>query len=250
MTRNWNLSRLLLLHLAAVLLFSTLFFSFTANYWETIDTATFQVLNGSLKGSHSWQVFWALANHKLADWVEDLFILGFCIAHVKSQPKERRARSIAELLFMILLIAATIVLINRIFFREVIRLPRESPTKILDGAILLSHVVPWLHTKIRASTCFPADHATTALLFAAIYAYFAKWRLGILSCLYAVFLCMPRLIAGAHWLSDVIVGSGTILLVVLSIAFCTPLHTKIIDRLERFFLSFSSRKLKEKIEEI
>jgi membrane-associated phospholipid phosphatase len=34
---------------------------------------------------------------------------------------------------------------------------------------------------------------------------------------------MPRLITGAHWLSDVLVGSGGIVLFFLSIAFCTPL---------------------------
>lgn len=242
MTKNWNLSLLLLCHVIAALLFSSLFWPLTASYWEKIDIGFFQMLNGSLKGRPNWQIFWALANHKLADWVEDLFILGFCIAHVKSSPKGKRARSIAELVFMVLLIAAIILLVNRIFFREVVSIPRESPTKALDNPFLLSHAVPWIHTKVRASTCFPADHATTALLFAAIYSHFAKWRLRVLSCLYAVFLCLPRLIAGAHWLSDVLVGSGAILLVGLSLAFCTPFHTLCIDRIERLLRSFTFRK--------
>jgi len=43
------------------------------------------------------------------------------------------------------------------------------------------------------------------------------------------------LITGAHWLSDVLVGSGTITIVTLSWAFCTPLFTRFVDSCERFF---------------
>jgi membrane-associated phospholipid phosphatase len=56
---------------------------------------------------------------------------------------------------------------------------------------------------------------------------------------------MPRLITGAHWLSDVIVGSGTITIVFLSWAFCTPLFSRFTSACERLFL-FTFKNLKRK----
>jgi Kdo2-lipid A phosphotransferase len=99
-----------------------------------------------------------------------------------------------------------------------------------------------MSTKDDSSKSFPGDHGTTALLFAASFSYLAGWRLGLLASLYAAFLCMPRLITGAHWLSDVIVGSGTITILFLSWAFCTPLFVKFTDMCERFFIWIGKQK--------
>lgn len=232
---QWKLKPLFFYHILAALLLITLFSPFTKGFWEVIDVAFFKWINGSLKGHPWWQIFWALANHKLADWVEDLFILTFFIAYVRTAHKTLRVRRIGELVFCILYIAAILFFVNRVLFRENIEIPRLSPTLVVDSSVRLSEHIPWMKIKDSASKSFPGDHGTTALLFAASYFILARGRLGILACLYGAFLCLPRLITGAHWFSDIFVGSGAIALIFLSWAFCSPLFQTFVNGWERMF---------------
>ncbi len=239
-TGTWRLKTLLLWNIIGALLFSSLFWHVTKVYWETIDVAFFKMVNSTLRDRPNWQLFWALANHKLADWVEDVCILGFFIAYVRSAHKSLRLNRVSHLIFCILYIGAIIYLINRILFRENLNIPRLSPTLVVDDSVRLSHEIHWMKIKDDSSKSFPGDHGTTALLFAASFSYLAGWRLAVLATLYGAFLCMPRLITGAHWLSDVVVGSGTITIIFLSWAFCSPLFYRFTTGCERFLRRMGS----------
>jgi membrane-associated phospholipid phosphatase len=235
-SKTWKFKTLLLCHVIGAILFVSLFWPFTQAYWESIDIAFFKLVNSTLKDRPCWQLFWAFANHKLADWIEDLCVLCFFIAYVRQAHRNLRTRKVAELLFCVLYIGAIIYFINRMLFRENLHIPRLSPTLVLEDSVRLSEEIPWMSIKDDSSKSFPGDHGTTALLFAASFSYLAGWRLGLFASLYAAFLCMPRLITGAHWLSDVIVGSGTITIIFLSWAFCTPLFAKFTSRCVRFLV--------------
>lgn len=239
---SWRLKSLLLCHILGALLFTSLFWPVTAAFWEKIDIAFFKMINSTLRDRPTWQLFWAMANHKLADWVEDLVILGFFIAYVRRGHKTLRRQQISQLVVCVVYIAAIIYFINRLLFRENFAIHRLSPTLVVEGSVRLSQEISWMKIKDGSSWSFPGDHGTTALLFAASYARIAGWRLGIPACLYAAFLCMPRLITGAHWLSDILVGSGTITLVFLAWAFCTPLFSRFTHSCERLFTRIASLK--------
>lgn len=231
--RNIRIKPLLLFHLLALALLASLCWQPTQAYWDLIDRAFFKMINGSLRGSHFLQLFWGLANHKYADWLEDVVILGFAIACVKQTPRELRTKKIAEIFFCICYIAFTIYVVNRLVFRENLIITRLSPSLVMEDCVRVTREIPWLSIKDSSSRSFPGDHATTALLFAACFCWLSKWRLGICAVLYAAFLCMPRMITGAHWLSDVLVGSGSIALLFLSWAFYTPLATSVSSGLLR-----------------
>lgn len=231
--KRWKTKQLLFFQLLVFVLFWSLFNPYTKVFWDFIDVIFFKTINGTLKDHPSWQLFWACANHKTADWIVDIFVLGFFIAYVLKAGKGERLRRIAELLFLTLYIAAIIYFVNKTLFREYLEIPRLSPTLTVENSVHLSEEIPWMSIKDDSSKSFPGDHGTTALLFAASFTYFAGRRLGILACLYAAFLCIPRLITGAHWFSDVFVGSGSITLFFLSWAFCTPFAKWCITRIER-----------------
>jgi membrane-associated phospholipid phosphatase len=233
--KDWKLKILLFCHIIGALLFASLFWPVTKAYWEVIDIAFFKWVNFPLRDRPALQLFWAMANHKFADWVEDLCVLTFFITHVRQAHKALRMRKVFELAFCVLYIAAIIYFVNQILFRENLSIPRLSPTKVVDDSVRLSQEIPWMKIKDGSSKSFPGDHGTTALLFATSFSYLAGWRLGILASLYAAFLCMPRLVTGAHWLSDVLVGSGTITMIFLSWAFCTPLFSRFTDGCQRLF---------------
>ena len=234
--KAWKLKTLLLLHILAALLISTLFWPVTKGFWQAIDLFFFQTLNGSLEGRKYWQLFWACANHRNADWVEDVCILLFFILHIRNTEKSLRPRKTAELIFLILYAAWIIFFMNRVIFKQVVSIPRESPTLLVDGSISLAKEIPWMKLKVDSSKSFPGDHGTTALLFAAGFSYFSTKKFRIAACLYGVFLCPPRMIVGAHWFTDVLIGSGSIAMVWLGWAFCSPFARLCIDKIESLLL--------------
>lgn len=221
-TSAWRMRPLLLCHLVIGLLLASFFLSL----WQPLDQAVFTFLNENLKKYPSCWGWLALANHSLADWFEDLCILGFYILSILGTAKIERKERIWQFVFSALFIAFTILLINRLLCRDLLHLRRDSPTLSMEGSLRLSEKVPWLTVKDESSKSFPGDHATTALLFASTYAFFAKRPLSTYGYFYASLLCLPRLIAGAHWLSDLVVGSGSIVLFAMSWLLFTPLGKK------------------------
>jgi membrane-associated phospholipid phosphatase len=178
-------------------------------------------------------VFWALVNHRKADLVEDAIFLLFFIFAIRAAPKEKRIRRTAEFIFCIILAGSVIYFVNRTLLRNHVLIPRKSPSLVITPCVRLSKEVPWLTVKDETIACFPGDHATTLLFFTVLYSFYAGRKLGIYAALYATFRILPRLIAGAHWTSDILVGSGCLVLFFLSLALCTPFHTWIIDRIEK-----------------
>ena len=229
----WNWKALLLCHLAIAFLLGTFLWPVTKDYWDILDRGFFTFINSSLEGNKAWQIFWAFANHRNADWVEDVCFLLFFIAYVRSVNGLSKERKIAQMLFCTLFSALVIFSVNHMVFRELISVYRSSPSIVVEGSIRVSKILRWISIKDSAYKCFPSDHATTALLFAVSYSFFANKKLAIIACLYTVFLCMPRLILGAHWLSDVLVGAGSITILFLGWALCTPIHYHITNYCER-----------------
>jgi membrane-associated phospholipid phosphatase len=170
----------------------------------------------------------------LTDWVEDIVFLTFFTIAIWQAPRGERTRRAAQLLFTILFAACVIFFINRVLFRETLHIPRDSPSIVVQPCIRLSDEVRWMSVKDDSHSSFPGDHATTLILFAACTTFFAGRRLGLYAILYAALRTLPRLVAGAHWFSDVAVGGGTIVLTTLAWGLCTPLHlwgTRMFERI-------------------
>lgn len=229
---------------AVQLLLSLLLFSHALAVWDWADRHFFTWVNAPLANSHSLRLFFAYANQRLADWIMDLCILGFYSWAIWKAGKGHRHRRAAELLFSILWTALTILLINRLFCRDLLSLRRASPCHVIESAVLLSDTITAFPIKEFTMKSFPGDHATTAMLFAMSYAYFVRGKAALLALLFGAFLCLPRLVVGAHWLSDIVVGSGSIALFSLSIAFFTPLSSSLIMRIEKMLRLFSVRFIK------
>lgn len=232
---------LIFCHLAIAFLLGSFFWPVTRAYWDALDIACFKLLNGTLEGHPHWQLFWALANHKLTDWVEDFVFIAFFVVSIRAVSKSMRLKRAAQFVFLILFAATVIYSVNRVLFRKNLHIPRNSPTLVVPNCVHLSDEIRWLHIKDDAKSSFPGDHATTLLLFAAGYAFYSGRKLGTYAFVYAVFRSIPRLITGAHWLTDVAVGSSAITLFFLSWAFCTPFSAYATRHIESFFLLFQRK---------
>ena len=115
---------------------------------------------------------------------------------------------------------------------------RASPSLTVKGAVLISELFPgWqglLHVKDSSGRAFPGDHASVLMLWALFVSAFAGgWRRWLVWSLAALFM-LPRVVAGAHWLSDVLVGGTFLALTTIAWGLCTPYAARaaaLMDRL-------------------
>lgn len=220
---KWNFKKLFIPSAVIFLLFMSWITPFFRPFWDAIDSTTFYYLNTWVQKSRFWQNFWAFTGTRTMDWIHDLVMLLFFSFGIKKASQAFKARKIAELIFTILFIALIISIVNGILFPEFIHLPRKSPTMIDRGAFRLSSVIEWTKVKDHSRKSFPGDHATTAICFTCFIYYFMGFRSGLLATFYAIFFCLPRIIVGAHWLTDILIGSALISITTTSFLMGSPL---------------------------
>ncbi len=208
---------------------------YTRPLWDILDQKTFTFLNRWVQKSPFWQNFWAFTGHRTMDYIHDIVMLLFFVLSIKWASKELKGRKVAELIFSVLFIAAIIWFLNGPLAPEFVHLRRDSPTVVDRAAFRLSSVIDWIKVKDHSRKSFPGDHATTAILFACLIFHLMGKRVGLIATFYAVFFCLPRLIVGAHWLTDNLIGSASIAVVATSLAFGTPFANWCITAIEKKF---------------
>jgi len=241
---KWNYKGLAAVFAITGLLLYILFSNLNDNIFSFIDKKAFRFLNGFIESSSFWQNFWAMANHRVADWIEDVcFALFFCWVITATPAKERRGK-IAECIFILFYVALLVIFSKRIVFGYLLDVQRKSPTLLMDGFTNMADKASWLKVKFKSPKSFPGDHAVTALSFISGFLYLGRKRffIALAATCYGIFLCLPRMIAGAHWLSDVLIGSGSIVAIAFSLAFLTPLASFCIEKIESLI---TPRKYKE-----
>ncbi|MCB1117442.1 MAG: phosphatase PAP2 family protein [Chlamydiia bacterium] len=207
--------------IAALLLISWLFGP-TRMLWDALDGVCFNALNSFVHSSPFWQKFWALAGYKRSEYVMDLVRLVFFALILYNSPAAMRRHNVIKILFMILFIFATITLVGKTLFPKVLQIERFSPTASDPTAFRLSSVIDWIYVKDHSLSSYPSDHGITAWLFTCSMFFLFGKRYGFAALITEGCYCLPRLVAGAHWMTDVIIGSGTVALILCAWVYCTP----------------------------
>jgi len=211
---------LIIWHVIALLLAISWWFpeTLTREFWNGIDNTFFFSLNGSLAEGGGWAKMWAIANHRLFDACSALTML---ILYGHYALRENATHLVQRTaLFMWLIIISLLVVQTGKTFLEI---DRFSPSKVLQPAYLLTELFPGIDAKDKSSHSFPADHTTVLLLWTGFLWVFAGWRYGIIMAIAAIVFSLPRLVSGAHWLTDSIIGAGILVLPALAWCFFSPL---------------------------
>lgn len=237
----------LLTILFAILLLASWFFPPTASLWGAFDSWAFHALNDSLRGKPLTQIFWALANVRLADLFGALFILGFSLLYVFDKGREVAVSRLAQLFYYLIWFELGMLFLKEVFFHILVAVNflRDSPTLMFSDTVLLSKAVPWLKIKDSSHWSYPSDHAFIVLQWAGFICVYSGWRLGLVAFASSWFFILPRLIGGAHWISDVLVGSLPIALVFVALACFTPLYSfgmRYLERLSKIIFNILSTK--------
>ena len=230
--------------LAAAILFGSWVFPPFSNVWEHLDRVVFEALDASLRGGDIWQWFWGLANHRGSDFLGMASFAGLFLYFAISSARSSFVHRMLMGGFAILYTVLCLWLVELLFAG----LARHSPTLSVEGAFRLSEVVADLKFKDASGSSFPGDHGIGVIALATFMWFYAGARIGGLAVVVAIIFVAPRLVVGAHWASDILVGSAGVCLVTLSVAIATPVQAIVVDGLsvalqrllERVFSSHQS----------
>jgi len=195
-------------------------FPITRSWWDTADYATFAFLNGTLRNRETWQLILTLASLNTAKIVIGFFMSIFYLHYLFYGKNNSTLQRFVELCTLTIIAAVGIILI-KIFIHTGIDYHRRSPSLTINEAFRLSHVFPGYHIRDASANSFPGDNAIVLFSWTGILWFLGKKAYGIPATMFALIFTLPRLISGAHWLSDVIIGGGAISLITLAFT----LHT-------------------------
>ncbi len=203
-------------------LIATWFVPVTQTLWQYADQAFFLNINSSLSNSPFWTHFWAIMNSRIGDWLSELCILTLLISATI------RLKTRYSIVFKIILcVALSQILINKGIFLKLLHIQRLSPSLTLPLPVNLADAFPYLSNKVESTSSFPGDHASMLFLFTALIWKVYSYRYGLVCAALSFFFTLPRLISGAHWLSDAIIGSICITLFTYTLIFASPIHRHI-----------------------
>lgn len=209
----------------STLLMASFFLEPGSSLWLALDERLFWTLNRTLLWGPWYQELIAVATSPFVDIAGGLSMLGLYLhfaAH-RGHTDTTEVTAICLLLLLLILVAVQIA--------KAIPYDRPSGTLVFTDALRLNGLVTWIHSKDSSRDTFPGDHGTVLLVFAGLTSIYLPRAYAAAAWLLVLIFIFPRLVSGAHWLSDVAVGSVSIAGVVLTATFATPLHRFLLDRL-------------------
>lgn len=241
MNKVWKAKTLIVCHSIAIMLIFSWLCPITRQYWDTLDLWFFRLCNNSLAYNDTWKMFWAYANiPAIADILMAIIIIGICLWYVFHRHDNRKIRFNHFVFLSIVIILAVIV--SKQILQLLPSIDRHSPSVILSDTISLSKLLPQWHVRDISYDCFPGDHALTVIMWTMLLTFFGRWHYAIVAAICAIIFMLPRLFSGAHWLTDDIVGSASIALVIFSWTTASPIYSwimalsqKITDLLYKIF---------------
>lgn len=210
-----NIIRFILFTFLSFFLLLLWVFPLTGAYFDKLDNAVYYFLNGTLENGKTWQLFWAFTNIRFFDLAGGFLILLLLLVHMYTgKSLENNIEPLEKFTAFIVFITLAIF-VNKVIFSlslDYLNYHRKSPSLMLEGGIRLSEIVTSFEFKDTSKDCFPGDHAAVLLCSAIYFVIYGDKKLGIIALIVLPPFILPRLVVGAHWFTDCLVGSTFILL--------------------------------------
>ncbi|MGI8471974.1 phosphatase PAP2 family protein [Pectobacterium brasiliense] len=219
-------SSILMLNVLGIGLFLSWYLPENHGFWLTLDSHIFFYFNRLLVDSPTFLHLVAITNNRAFDGcvlvAMGLLYLSF---YLKATPTERR-----RLLILGFVMLLTAVVLNQA--GHLLPVQHASPTLYFSDVNRVSDLTG-IPTKDASSDSFPGDHGMMLMIFAAfMLRYFTRTAFAIGLAIMVIF-SLPRIMIGAHWFTDIAVGSLSVVLVGLSWWLLTPASDAAIALLNR-----------------
>ncbi|TKY82872.1 phosphatase PAP2 family protein [Pectobacterium polonicum] len=221
-----RLSSILVLNVLGIGLFLSWYLPENHGFWLTLDSHIFFYFNRLLVESPTFLHLVAITNNRAFDGCA-LIAMGllYLSFYVKATPAERR-----RLLIIGFIMLLTAVVLNQA--GHLLPVQHASPTLYFSDINRVSDLTG-IPTKDASSDSFPGDHGMMLMIFTAfMLRYFTRTAFAIGLTIMVVF-SLPRIMIGAHWFTDIAVGSLSVVLVGLSWWLLTPASDAAVALLNR-----------------
>lgn len=222
-----RISAILLLNIAGLALFLSWYLPTNHGFWFPLDAAIFHFFNQGLAESRAYQWFLAITNNRAFDGCSLLAMGSLMLCFwLKEDPQGRRRIVIIGLVMLL-----SAVIVNQLA-QHLMPVKRASPSLFFPDTYRVSDLLH-ISTKDASKDSFPGDHGMMLLIFATfMWRYFSQ-KAFALALLIVVVFAFPRIMIGAHWFTDIVVGSLTAILIGMPWILLTPLSDKIITLFDR-----------------
>lgn len=196
-------------------------------YWFVIDSNIFHFFNRELVKSHAFLVLVAVTNNRVFDGISLLAMGSLFFFYWRKESAAGRRRMV--IMGIVMLFCA--IIINQL--GHLIPESHVSPTLYFTDIYRVSELLHF-PTKDASKDSFPGDHGLMLLIYTGfMLRYFGKKAFAIAVIIFLIFM-LPRVMIGAHWFTDIFVGSLSVALVCLPWALLTPLSDWLISLLDRY----------------
>ncbi|MBA5202423.1 phosphatase PAP2 family protein [Pectobacterium aroidearum] len=219
-------SSIVVLNVLGISLFLSWYLLENHGFWFTLDSHIFFYFNRLLVDSPTFLHLVAITNNRAFDGCA-LIAMGllYLSFYLKATSAERRRLLIIG--FVMLLTAVTLNQAGHL-----LPVQHASPTLYFNDINRVSDLTG-IPTKDASSDSFPGDHGMMLMIFAAfMLRYFTRTAFAIALVIMVIF-SLPRIMIGAHWFTDIAVGSLSVVLVGLSWWLLTPASDAAIALLDR-----------------
>ncbi len=221
-----RLLTILALNAAGFALFFSWYLPENHGQWFILDKTIFYWFNQHLVTNQALLWLVAITNFRAFDGVS-LLAMGALYLHFwRRETPQGRRRMLAIGITMLI----TAVGLNQL--GHLIPVSHGSPTKFFPD---VNHVtrLTGIPTKDSSADSFPGDHGMMLMIFACfMLRYFTRRAFAVAVVIVLVF-ALPRVMIGAHWFTDIAVGSLSIVLVGMSWWLITPASDYLVNWLDR-----------------
>jgi len=228
MTMIKKIPLILLLNAAGLALFLSWYLPVNHGFWFPVDSGIFHFFNEQLVKSKVILWLVAITNNRAFDGCSLLAMGCLMLSFWLKEDATGRRRIILIGLVMLL----TAVVINQLA-QGLMPVKRSSPSLFFPNIHRVSELLN-ISTKDASKDSFPGDHGMMLLIFASfMLRYFGKKAFAVALIIVVVF-AFPRVMIGAHWLTDIAVGSLSAVLVGVPWVLMTPLSDRLIALFDRY----------------
>ncbi|WP_284972579.1 phosphatase PAP2 family protein [Atlantibacter hermannii] len=222
-----RLPLIVLMNLAGLALFFSWLLLPGHGFWFPVDAGVFRFFNNLLTENRAFLWLVAITNNRAFDGCS-LVAMGLLMLSywVKETPYGRR-----QIIIMGVVMLLTAVVLNQL--GQMIPVQRHSPTLFFTDINRVSDLLN-VPTKDASKDSFPGDHGMMLMIFCGFMLRYFRVRAFAISLIIFVVFSLPRMMIGAHWFTDIFVGSLSVILVGLPWVLMTPLSDIIITRLNHY----------------
>ena len=219
---------ILLLNVAGLALFFSWYIPVNHGFWFPLDSNLFHFFNQALVKSDAFLWLVAITNNRAFDGFSLLAMGCLMLSFWLKEDATGRRRILIIGLVMLL----TAVVINQLA-QHLMPVKRASPSLSFPNIYRVSELLH-IPTKDASKDSFPGDHGMMLLIFSGFMLRYFGQKAFAIALLIVVIFAFPRVMIGAHWLTDIVVGSLSAVLIGLPWVLMTPLSDRLIAVFDRY----------------